>query len=166
MYIDFDINTAERNVVDKTAYLTTLFTEIGYFREEANIQNPSIILEVSDTNLSYFNQVNYAYISELDKYYFISDKTVLSSSNDKTLYRIDFIEDVLMSYKSDILNCDAYITRNEFHYDDNYKDDRMPFRTNKEYTVQTIESVAFDPLLRQHGFNFVIITAKGGEITE
>lgn len=98
-------NTAEANVVDKTPYLETVIYTAGAFRSPANILAPII-----DWYYDGVPDVNYAYIEKLGRYYYISD--IVSVRNN--LWTLYLNVDVLMTYKTDILNCSAVISRNQF----------------------------------------------------
>lgn len=66
-----------------------------------------------------FASINYAYVPEFNRYYFVS-KITLESGNAMIL-SCDC--DVLMSFRSDILNLDCICTRNEFEFDEYIQED-------------------------------------------
>lgn len=109
MTITFYYNSSDNNVVDK--YLQEAFTApmIGILREESSILAPVITVE---GNAGLFKSVNYAYIAEFDRYYYVED--VASIRNDLT--QIAMRVDVLMSYKQQIRASSALVKRNAYQY--------------------------------------------------
>lgn len=93
------------------------------------LQTFSILTPVITLNyaLAYLN-ANYAYISELDRYYFISSIDLELGK------RITFscTVDVLMSYKDSIKNCPATIVRSEAYPPGAVVDDKLPVDPNKK----------------------------------
>lgn len=74
-------------------------------KENTNIIEPIIILSSSNLLVDF----NYAYIPNLNRYYFIKDISI----NSKNVYVIYLECDVLESFKDDILNSYAYITKSD-----------------------------------------------------
>lgn len=68
---------------------------------------------------SSFTSINYCYVSELGRWYFI-DKITLESG---TAMIIGCTCDVLMSFRSDILALDCICTRNQYDYNPYIEDD-------------------------------------------
>lgn len=98
-------NNAESNVVNKTPYLTTIVSTIGTLREPTNILSPIVTIESATTPT-----VNYAYISALGRYYFITDMVSVRNG----LWALYLNVDVLQTYSQDILTCSAVVSRNQF----------------------------------------------------
>ena len=76
----------------------------------------------------YVLAANYAYIPEFNRYYFIND--IISVR--KNIWQLVMNVDVLMSYKDEILNLDAFVTRNEFDFNPLVKDDLVSYFYDKE----------------------------------
>lgn len=76
-----------------------------------------IDLESYTDTFSIFD-VNYVYIEEFKRYYFIKDINVINSK----LFILSCECDVLDSHKDELLELDAVIERNEFIYDDSLED--------------------------------------------
>ena len=108
MTIQLFNSTAELNVLNKSTYLTQVGTLTGTLRAGCNVADPQILVEL--TTLPNFN---YAYIPELNRYYFVRD---IDNVNNK-LWVIKFHVDVLMTYKTQILQLKAEVDRNEFDFD-------------------------------------------------
>ena len=152
MKISLYQNLSETNAVNKN--LLFVVSAIGNLRKGTSILTPVIELQ-SDFNIQYSAEVvdednddvidgdgvdvvyqteplpivdvNYIYIEEFNRYYFVDNINV-----ELTNYFIFYLRcDVLMSYKNKVLDLNAFITRNEFTYNDLLKDDRISFYYNK-----------------------------------
>lgn len=97
-------NSAEPSRVDKTGYLTEQGKYELTLKATTNVTNPTLILEL-DTPPTF----NYLYITCFDRYYYVTNVTVIQ----KNIWKIDCSCDVLMSYKVNILNLTAHVDRNE-----------------------------------------------------
>ena len=108
MTITFYTNTYDRRVVDKSAMspYSQIGTVSGTLRRETDVRRPVIQFALSDT---YINDpsLNYAYIAEWGKYYYITDKKVLRDG----FVEFSLQEDVLMTFRMEILASDALIER-------------------------------------------------------
>ena len=92
-------NNSERNCVNKALSNDLTFT--GTLRDATSIKIPVINI-ASDSNIIGYN---YAFITEFNRYYFITDiKSVRNG-----VWEVSFLCDVLMSFKNDILNAYAVI---------------------------------------------------------
>ena len=120
-------NDSEDNKINKN--LTLLYTMSGELKEACSIQNPIITFEAS--NLS---GVNYLYIEEFDRYYFVNQCTVIRND----LWELSCHVDVLESFKSEILQQTAVIARQESLYN-LYQEDEM-FKT---YSKPILDEIAF-----------------------
>ena len=76
--------------------------------------------------------VNYIYIEEFKRYYYVNNIDIVSNK----IFRFNCSVDTLMSHKEDILNLDALVSRNEFTYDDTIEDNLIPY----EYKLDVLES--------------------------
>lgn len=152
----FDIaiyhNTAEPNRVDKTSFLTLVNTLWGALREECSIITPSILIKA--TSLPSFN---YAYIPEFNRFYFVTGITSVRTG----LWRIDLNVDVLMTYKSGILDLSAVIGRQEFSYNPDLVDSELPVEKQDEITVEEISSTAFSTELTGADVYNYVLTVVG-----
>lgn len=101
-------NASEINAVDKN--LTELTTLTGTLREQSSIIDP--IITISDID-EYIGSMNYAYIPEFNRYYFITN--IESVRNN--LWKVSFHVDVLFTYRDAIRANYAIIERNENEYD-------------------------------------------------
>lgn len=106
----FDIvlmnNTQELNKITKTP--TTVRTLTGTLREQTDIVDPQINVEYDGT----LTDVNYMYISEFHRYYFITKIESVRTG----LWRIYAHCDVLKTYSEGILGTPCVVARSESRY--------------------------------------------------
>lgn len=107
MNIQFFTNLSEKNAVNKN--ITQLFDFNGTLREESSVIDPVITV----TGLTNLPSINYAYIPEFGRYYFITNIKCVRNN----YFQVSMHVDVLMTYKSQILANSAIIERNEIEYD-------------------------------------------------
>lgn len=93
-------NLSENNVIGKELQEIDRFNL--YFKDLVNLNNPSLRLELDIKNKDYL----YLYLTEIDKYYFVTRVTHVNNN----LYDFDCECDVLETYKDEILN--GYATYN------------------------------------------------------
>lgn len=123
-------NNAETNKVDKTANLELYKTLGGTLREKTDIIRPVINI----VHKGFIPRVNYAYIPQFNRYYYINN---IASINNE-IYELSLSVDVLMTYKEDIKKLEAYVTRNEFTFNNLINDEKLPVSYDKiveEYEV-------------------------------
>lgn len=123
-------STAEKEVLNKSGYLTQVSTLTGTLRKECNIVDPRIIVEL-DTLPNF----NYAYIPEFNRYYFLTDVT---SVNNK-LWEISLHCDVLFSHMNGIMGLTCDIGRNEFEYDLLLSDDLRTSECTYDVEIHELE---------------------------
>ena len=97
---------AEKNRVNKLAYLVNRMPINGTLRSETSAMNVSIIVEKSNP-LEY--KYNYMYIGDFNRYYFIDEIRSIRNG----LWEINGTCDVLFSFSNDILNSYAVIDKEE-----------------------------------------------------
>lgn len=120
-------NTSEQNRLDKTEYLTTIESLSGELRNDVNILNPVLEIYLSSTNI---NQVNYIYIQEFNRYYFVNNFDICNgnktSNTTEVLIRYYLQVDVLMSWKDDIKKLSGVVDRQEKNYNNRIIDNKLP----------------------------------------
>ena len=103
----FDIvlmnNQQELNKISKTP--TTVMTLTGTLKEETDIVDPVIVIEYNGT----LTNTNYMYISEFNRYYFITKVESVRTG----LWRIYAHCDVLKTYSEAILGTECVVARSE-----------------------------------------------------
>lgn len=155
--INLYVNTAENDRVDKSNYLTQVGTLVGVFKEETSVMNPQIIIEYGVIDF------NYIYIPLLNRYYYINE--IISVRNN--LWRIKLNCDVLMSFKTEILNLECYISRNEYKNNPYIEDTLLPLLFNRD--IVEIESPVYEGLKNYqftNGFTIFINTIYQNEAVE
>ncbi len=127
MTVTFYKNNADNRKVNKTSELTTITTlnNVHFYRDE-NKGGPSLELAY-DADI--FDYANYCYIPELGHYYYMSEPVM---SQQRITYTLT--TDLLMSFKSDILNLKCIIARQSEKYNVYLRDNRYPV-TNKQAVV-------------------------------
>lgn len=125
MTINLYVNVSEKERVTKTLSLEKSFS--GTLREQTSVIDPVISIESTD-NLS---QYNYMYIPDFGRYYYI--RNVESVKNG--LWRITGHVDVLMSFKSQILQNSGVIERQENKWNLYLPD--PDFQTSNKTQIQT-----------------------------
>lgn len=103
------VNNSEKNKINKS--LTAGVTLSGTLRNESNVVNPSIVINIDNPTI-----YNYAYIEDFKRYYFITDYISLRSG----IWRINLKSDVLMSFKDSILASNVLINNTETTGKNNY----------------------------------------------
>lgn len=116
-----------------------------------SVENPVLILQYkSDIQPN----VNYVYIPEYNRYYFVTDIINLTGGR----YEIHCKVDVLMSFKDNILNLSCIVDKQSS------KDNANMYLDDGSFVVQSKEFV--DTINFPRGFNdngeFILITAGGG----
>lgn len=135
MKITFYNSLAESTRVDKSDYLTVVRTENFVFKQPTSVLTPFIIVQL--TVLDY-NFGNYAYIQELNKYYFIVDITSIRAK----VWGIQLREDVLMTYEQSLRQLSAYIARQENIYNQYLVDSEMPVSEKETVTVSILKDTS------------------------
>lgn len=151
-------NHSENNKLNKT--IVKIIELTGYLREQTSLINPQIMIEfhpnqfegyIKDDDQVYvvYNGVkitwdsfinnyvlsaNYVYIPDFNRYYFINDIVSVRQN----LWRIVLHVDVLMSYKKEISNTYAIVSRNQYKYNNFILDDKISFSNEKEVIYQSV----------------------------
>lgn len=105
MHITLYNNISDRRTLNKSISAVADF-ENAKMVENFNISTPQFIISY---DVSLLTSVNYCYCVETNRYYHITDITVLTGGR----VQLNCICDVLMSYKNDINALTALCVRNE-----------------------------------------------------
>lgn len=103
-------NNSERNCITKV--LSNELSLNGTLRHETSIKTPVITIAGDESIIGY----NYAFIVEFNRYYFITDIKSIRNG----IWEVSFLCDVLMSFKTDILNSYAVIDHTTEHDTSSY----------------------------------------------
>lgn len=114
-------NTSANIALDKD--LTQLIVLSGVLREESSIIDPVILVEDIE---DYISEMNYAYIEDFGRYYFITNIEVVRAE----LIRLHMHIDVLYTYRNEIRANSGIVERNENLYDLQLNDGLFRTRQN------------------------------------
>lgn len=145
MNITLYVNNSEKNKIGKN--LTNDFSLSGTLRDATNIINPVILIELNE--IGYYN---YCYISNFNRYYFITDITVIRTG----LFAIYLMVDVLESFKTEIKNLSVILLNTQNVGINNYLPSQV-FRNN----VKSITDIINFPSGLNDSGEFILITAGG-----
>ena len=145
MNITLYINNSEKNKIGKN--LTNDFSLSGALRDATNIINPVILIELNE-----IGNYNYCYIPEFNRYYFITDITVIRTG----LFALSLVVDVLESFKTDIKNLSVILLNTQNVGSSNYLSSPV-FRNNVKSKTDILN---FPNGLNDSG-EFILITAGG-----
>ena len=125
--INLYVNTSDNNVVDKS--LTMVFSNVAYeFKTETSQTNPIILI---DRNF-WQSGVNYIYISELNRYYFIKDIKFMTGK----LIALECVVDVLMSFKNELKKETAILERQTNLANLYFNDSELPIENRINQTFK------------------------------
>lgn len=146
MNVVFYNNKSDKNYLTKD--ITQVYSIDCKIKESVDVLTPTLI--VKGINLK---TVNYCYIPDLKRYYFISDIVTMNS----TILEIRLDVDVLMTYKAEILALSGIVSRQENLYNSYLKD--------TDYTAlnyQRVQTKEFNYSFNSS--NFVLAVAGKGVI--
>lgn len=123
-------NASPPNVMNKE--LTQIWEGTGTFRRPASVLTPEF--DVAADLSEYLHQFNYFYIDVYHRYYYLND--VVPTNN--SLYAVSGTVDVLMSWREQILNNYAVVSRQEFQYNN-----KLPDQLYKAYSNPLIQRLNF-----------------------
>lgn len=119
------------NVVNKVLTEVVAFEEV-IFKESTSLLNPTIIINGVSNASSYtiedIGSSNYFSIPKVNRYYFITDITMMSGGRVAITGKVD----VLMSYKTDILGSTQLIVRQEKKTNNYLIDSDIPLSSKKQ----------------------------------
>lgn len=145
MDITLYINNSEKNKIGKN--LINDFSLSGTLRDVTNIINPVILIELNE-----IGNYNYCYIPNFNRYYFITDITVIRTG----LFAISLMVDVLESFKTDIKNLSVILLNTQNTGVNNYLSSQVFCNNVKAKT----DIINFPSGLNDSG-EFILITAGG-----
>lgn len=152
--------TLYTNSSDKR-YLNKQLTSYGSYsgltiKDNMDILTPTFILaNVGSAANEILAFVNYCYIPNFQRYYYITDKKILTGT------RVQFtgLVDPLYTYRSGILNCTGTAVRNESQAFSYIVDEQVPVES-----YLTVKYLAIADLFdnKTNGTNFILNVAGGG----
>lgn len=148
MTINLYNNTSEPNEIGKSK--TLIDTVTATIKHEISYENPTVILQYAGTVA---HNINYMYISDFNRYYYITDIKNLTGSR----YEITGRVDVLESFKNSILALNAVVDKQQNSVLSNmYYNDGSFVSSEKEF----IYTKNFPQGFNDDG-EFILITAGG-----
>ena len=124
-------NYAEQELLDKRSQLLVIIELDGTFRDEVNLISPSIRVQ---TDLTTINKCNYVSIPDLERYYYMVDKTIVRAKDGSLICDLDLEEDVTTTYVNEINELKVILARQEFDYNDLLIDEKLPATTRSKVT--------------------------------
>lgn len=128
MQANFYKNLSDNRVVNKDIYVTVNGLDIT-LKDNCDILNPNFILNVNNKILN----SNYMWVSDLNRFYYIEN---IELSQQRMFIKTKV--DVLMTYKSEILNLNCIIKRQSNRYNTYLNDDEY-----KSYEYNRIQTFPF-----------------------
>lgn len=113
--ISFYQNVSDKRVINKTLNIEYTLTGCE-LATPTSATDPEIIIDMTEGLYQY----NYCYIPYFSRYYYITDMIELDGARMSIKCHVD----PLMSFKTEILNCDVNSRTNENSYDMYLPDDR------------------------------------------
>lgn len=153
MNIYFYTSSAEPNSFPKELGEAAKFE--GELRDECDILNPVITMQ----GFNPANTFNYCYIPDFKRYYFITESSVVRTG----VIEFSMHVDVLQSWSKQILEQSGIIARNEYDYDNNLLDDKVPAYNYNLTSYKDVENIIGDisvPDLSVSTWNMVIDLAN------
>lgn len=149
MTVNLYTNISANNVVDKN--ITLIDTVDVVLKDNTDIVDPVLLL--NDSVEDYGSNINYIYIPQFNRYYYILGITSM---------RYDLLEischcDVLMSFKDTIREQSGIIARQENNFNKYLKDNRIKVNA-KPYVYQTKFPNAFSS-----GYSYVLSVLGNSE---
>lgn len=142
------------NVVNKVLTEVVAFDEV-IFKDDTSLLNPTIIINGVSNASSYtiedIGTSNYFSIPKVNRYYFITDITMMSGGRVAITGKVD----VLMSFKTDILGSTQLIVRQEKKTNNYLIDTDIPLSSKK----QVIEHEFGDSIVDS---GYYILAVNGG----
>ena len=105
-----------------------------------NIIDPVIVLDM-DMSFDAIRSFNYIYITDLKRYYYVTNIEILENGFLKVYCHID----VLKTYSSDILNSTQYIKRQEHKCTFQLADSEYNIKANRNLTIKNFGSDIIQP---------------------
>lgn len=128
------VNSSDERYVNKS--LSTIGEYNIVFKSDENSIRPT--LKISDSNIP--ETANYVYLSELNRYFYIRNKRY-----SKQCIYLECELDPLMSFRSQLANMEAIISRNERLYNLYLSDEKMEMLNYPYYQTLNMRCVLGTP---------------------
>ena len=147
MNIFFYTSSAEPNSFPKV--LGEAIRYQGELRDECDILNPVLTIEGLNPDTTF----NYCYIPDFNRYYFITESSVVRTGLMEFMLHVD----VLQSWSSNILQQEAYIARNEYEYDMMLVDEIPIVKPDNKFSyVESTSDQIRNAFSMELGYNYIV----------
>lgn len=146
-------NSSDKNVVDKSITLLSTYSN-ATLKEDSGLDELSIII---NNNWENVDSINYAYITEFKRYYFVSQPIVLKGGRLELPLSID----PLMSLKEQFLQTTQLIGRQEFVQSKYQNDILLPLDVNNDITVLEFTQGSFNTDTATNNTRNFVLTVAG-----
>ncbi|MBQ6629773.1 MAG: hypothetical protein IJH65_13290 [Methanobrevibacter sp.] len=159
MVVSFYSSYADPRELDKRQKLSTIVTVNTTPYYPLNVENPTFEIAY----VSGYQNINYCYVQELNRYYFVNAPTL--DSGNRIVLNCEV--DPLMSFREQIVGLDCVCIRNQYDFDPYILDEDIPSSvkaTTKNYIIN--ENTPF--IIPSSSFvNCYVLTLNGlvGEIS-
>lgn len=119
----------------------------GNFKETQASDSIVVMVEATYSTLS---GSNYVYITDLGKWYFIRERSVVTAD----ITQLRLVCDVLMTYRDELQNCMVYCTRSQNKYNSRIPDTQITHLADDQYVYKQIG----DPIITE---NLILVTIGG-----
>lgn len=142
------VNSSDERYVNKSLSNIGEYTIV--FKSDENSIRPT--LKISDSNIP--ETANYVYLSELNRYYYIRNKRY-----SKQCIYLECELDPLMSFRSQLANMEAIISRNERLYNLYLSDEKMEMLNYPFYQTLNMKCTEGTPF--SMGTNQILLALVG-----
>lgn len=156
MTITVYTNYSEPNVVDKQLVQGQTLT--GTLRDSSSVISPTVRIEADSSILN----VNYLWIEEFHRFYFVGD--IVSVVNN--IWDLYCHVDVLSTYKTQIRKLSAVLARQENIYNLYLEDDRLLTTSRRIYWTKAFPNRVNSARDNPDGVSFIFTCAGGAETQE
>lgn len=124
----------EVNSTYKPSIIESDFIEVR-LKDRTSLLTPTF--EIYNTDITGLSEVNYVVAKEFNRCYWITNITFTSNNTAE----LECKEDVLATYREQILNSTQFVMRSESEYSNAYTDPILPMQSfvEESYSIQTIE---------------------------
>lgn len=154
--------TCDRKKIDKSGSLlndTNIRTEFC-LKENCSVLSPVVVLTKAHIEAKEIPlyQLNYAFITQFQRYYFIDDIICLNDG----LVELRMSVDVLMTYAGSILASQQEVSRSEKYNSQNFIDTERPVQSNKILFAGDAQFIGNFPESIGANTNNYVLTVAGG----
>ena len=170
----------DNRLVDKSGSLTSIRTSQGTLKYPCSVYNPVVEMFIPTggnpaldlKRKNFIKHLNYAYIQEFDRYYYITDRVMINSK----LVRLYMKVDVLYSFATALKSLPAYVSRSASSYNLRIADNLRPWELIpkvEEYTPAfntlggvTQTNLSWYDLTNYHFYVTTFSTSSGSPVNQ